>query len=73
METPGPAWAGRAVWYCLTLAGLAVRSGEEAHVAFTAKASGHVQTVATLTQVAVLCTLVAVCNSDRKQAQSMST
>lgn len=52
---------------CLTLAGFAVRSGDEAHVTFAAEASGQVQTVATLTQVAVLCTFIAVCNVDHTQ------
>lgn len=57
-----------AVLRCLTLAGLAVRSGDEAHVTFTAEASGQVQTVAALTQVAVLCTFIAVCNVDHTQS-----
>lgn len=46
---------------CLTIAGLPVSSGNEAHVAFAAVASRQVQAVAALTQVAVLRALVAVC------------
>lgn len=46
---------------CLTIAGLPVSCGDEAHVAFAAVASRQVQAVAALTQVAVLRALVAVC------------
>lgn len=46
--------------FIYVLAGLLVRSGYEAHVTFTAISSGEVQTVAALTQVAVLCTLITV-------------
>lgn len=46
--------------FVYVLAGLAVSSGVEAHVTFTAEASWQVQTMATLTQVTVLCTLIAV-------------
>lgn len=47
--------------FFFTLAGLSFGSRHEAHVTFTAEASLQVQTVAILTQVAVLRTLVAVC------------
>lgn len=46
----------------LTIAGLPVSCGDEAHVAFAAVASRQVQAVAALTQVAVLRTLVGVCS-----------
>lgn len=46
--------------FVYVLAGLSFRSRDEAHVTFTAEASWLVQTVATLTQVAVLCALIAV-------------
>lgn len=42
------------------LASFAVRSGNEAHVTFTAETTRQVQTVATLAQVTVHCTLIAV-------------
>lgn len=42
------------------LTGLSISSRNKTHVAFTAKAARHVQTVATLTQISVLCTLVTV-------------
>lgn len=45
----------------LTIAGLPISSRDEAHVAFAAVASRHVQAVAALAQVAVLRALVTVC------------
>lgn len=56
-----------------TLAGLAIRSLVEAHVTFTAVAPWQVQTMATFTQVAVLCTLISVCSSDHTQTVSKHT
>lgn len=53
---------------CLTIAGLPVSSGDEAHVAFAAVASRHVQAVAALAQVAVLRTLVTVCGHTQSES-----
>lgn len=50
----------------LTLTGLAISGREEAHVTFTAVAARQVQTVATLTQVAIVSALIAVCGGDHQ-------
>ncbi len=62
-----------AALHCLTLASLAISSGDEAHVTFTAETPRQVQTVAIVTQVAVFCTLIAVCNSDHTHTESINT
>jgi hypothetical protein len=51
---------------CLTLAGLSVRGWDETHVTFTTVASRNIQAVTALTQVHVICTLIAVCTRTHK-------